>query len=73
MRKTLMAAALAIPMALMAVSTFAAPPAKQAKLFTPTHVATHLMAQYLADEIFLPATGVAPASSFAPFVKKRSR
>ena len=56
MHKTLLAAALAIPMALLAVSTFAATPAKQPQSFTPAHVATDLVPQYLADEIFLPAS-----------------
>ena len=64
MRKTLMAAALAIPMALLAVSTFAATPARQPRLFTP-NVATRQASQYLADEIFLPASGVTPAPVFA--------
>jgi hypothetical protein len=67
MRKTLMTAALAISMALMAVSTFAAIPAEQQRLFTPAYVATPLVPQYLADEIFLPAPGVAPAPVFAIF------
>ena len=67
MCKTLMAAALAIPMALMAASTFAATPARQPQLFTPALAAQNRQVpQYLADEIFLPAPGVAPASSFGP-------
>jgi len=65
MRKTLMAAALAIPMAFMAVSTFAAIPAEQPQSFTPAHVATDQVSQYLADEIFLPAPGAASAPVFA--------
>ncbi|HEX3557185.1 MAG TPA: hypothetical protein VIA62_28500 [Thermoanaerobaculia bacterium] len=62
MRKTLMTAALAIPMALLAVSAFAATPTEQPQSFTPAYVATGQVSQYLADEIFLPAS---PAPVFA--------
>jgi hypothetical protein len=69
MRKTLLAAALAIPMALLAVSTFAATPAETPHFFTPAYGnQTRLVAQDLAAEIFLPVPGVAPAPGFAAFV-----
>jgi hypothetical protein len=68
MSKTLLAAALAIPMALLAVSTFAATPAETPHFFTPAHgTQTRLVAQDLAAEIFLPAPGAAPAPGFAAF------
>ncbi|MEA2604882.1 MAG: hypothetical protein QOF89_5874 [Acidobacteriota bacterium] len=67
MRKTLMTATLAISMALMAVSTFAAIPAEPQRLFTPAYVAPPLVPQVLADEIFLPAPGVEPAPVFTIF------
>jgi hypothetical protein len=66
MRRTLIAAALAISMAVMAVPPFASTPAKQPQVLTPSPVAqTRLVSQSLADEIFLPAPDVAPAPVFA--------
>ena len=68
MRKTLMAAALAIPMALLTVSTLAATPAEQPQAPTPIHAAqTRLVSQYLTDEIFLPTPELAPAPAFSAF------
>jgi len=69
MHKTLLAAALAIPMALLAVSTLAATPAEKPHFFTPAQgTQTRLSAQELAAEIFLPAPGAAPAPAFAAVV-----
>jgi len=66
MRKTLLAAALAIPMALLAVSTFAATLPGTPRLFTPAHgTQARLVAQDLAAEIFLPAPGAAPTPALA--------
>ncbi|HEX4964365.1 MAG TPA: hypothetical protein VF173_26345 [Thermoanaerobaculia bacterium] len=67
MRKILMAVALAIPMALMAASAFAAP-AEQPQVPTPAQAnQTRLVSQNLADEIFLPAPDVAPPAVPAAF------
>jgi hypothetical protein len=68
MRKTLRAVALAIPTALMAVSTIAAIPA--GRLQVPAHpwaAQACSLSQELADEIFLPAPEVAPPPFIAAF------
>jgi hypothetical protein len=70
MRKTLMAATLVIAMSLTAGATFAATPTEQPQVTTPNASSVtqpRLVSQYLADEIFLPASGVAQASVFAAF------